>query len=284
MHEADTFKAQLAVAAARLKAAGLDRPGREARHLMMHVCGIDAAELINREMSEISGPARAAFFDLVERRAAGEPYEYLTGLADFYGLDFECTPATLIPRADSEIVVDEALARLPLGREALVADLGTGTGCLLITLMKNHPGLYGIGVERSADAAAVAQRNLIRHGLADRATIHNASWDDHAGWKGADLVISNPPYIPTATLDTLDTSVKAFEPHTALDGGDDGLAAYRTIISLAREHMHAGAWLVFEIGHDQRETVISLLERAGFEAISCGQDYGQRDRVVSARR
>lgn len=284
MHETKTFKAQLAVAAARLRSAGFHQPGREARQLMQYACGMSASDIIREELSEMDDAARAAFFDLVERRAAGEPFEYLTGEASFYGLDFHCTRDTLIPRGDSEIVVDEALARLPLGREAMVADLGTGTGCLLIALLKNQPGLTGHGLEKSPEAATVARRNLMRHGLRKRAAIDTRDWTTWRGWHRFDLIISNPPYIRTGIIGTLEASVRAFEPHLALDGGEDGLDAYRYIVSQAANGMKAGAWLVLEIGYDQGEAVSQLLRDAGFEAISCGQDQGLRDRVIAARR
>ncbi len=284
MHEARTLKALLTVASRRLKGAGVSSPWREARHLMQHVCKMTSADIIREEDTEMSDHDRENYFDLIERRAASEPYEYLTGEAHFYGLDFHCSHATLIPRADSEIVVDEALARLPLGRDAIVADLGTGTGCLLIALLKSQPGLAGIGIEQSPDAADIARRNLARHSLEGRARIDTMSWADWDGWSSVDLVISNPPYIASDIIGTLDTSVKAFEPHEALDGGADGLSAYRSIVNLARQHMKPGAWLVFEIGFDQREAVTALLQQAGFGSISCGQDHGQRDRVVCARQ
>ncbi|WP_300377100.1 peptide chain release factor N(5)-glutamine methyltransferase [Henriciella sp.] len=284
MHEANNYKALLVIASKRLKAAGIYKPAREARRLIMHASGLDAAGLISSELSEMPPQTRAAYFDLIERRTAGEPFEYLTGEASFYGLDFICSSATLIPRADSEVVVDEALARLPLGRKARVADLGTGTGCLLIALMKNHPGLQGIGIEQSSEAAEIARRNLARHGLTDRALILPESWTDTSQWHSAELVIANPPYIAAATIQSLDKSVKAFEPLTALDGGDDGLEAYRSIISLAAQHLSPGAWLVFEIGYDQREAVSRLLQEHTFTSISSVQDHGLRDRVVSAKR
>ncbi|MEQ9316387.1 MAG: hypothetical protein RLN72_11095, partial [Henriciella sp.] len=135
MHEKRTFKAQLAIATQRLTTAGIERPVREARRLLQHACHLSAADLISRENTDMPPDQSEAFFDLVERRAAGEPFEYVTGTAWFYGLEFECSRATLIPRADSEVVVDEALARLPLGRTARIVDLGTGTGCLLIALL-----------------------------------------------------------------------------------------------------------------------------------------------------
>ncbi|MAN74918.1 MAG: protein-(glutamine-N5) methyltransferase, release factor-specific [Henriciella sp.] len=284
MHEARTFQTQLTIAAARLKSVGLERPGREARHLMQHVCGLTATQLINCENDLMSDGQSEAFFDAVERRACGEPYEYLTGEAWFCGLAFACTPDTLIPRGDSEVVVDEALARLPLGREAKVADLGTGTGCLLIALMKQQPGLSGVGIDRSAGAVEVARRNVRTHGLEARAAMLALGWAEWEGWDEMDLIISNPPYIRSDVIGTLDTSVKAYEPHSALDGGTSGLDAYREIISLAARHMKKDAWLVFEIGFDQADEVRKLLEMAGFEAISVAQDTGQRDRVVTARR
>lgn len=284
MHEARTYQAQLAIAAARLKATGHDQPAREARHILQHACRLSPTELINLETRQMSAADSQAFFDLVERRASGEPFEYLTGEAWFYGLPFHCTSDTLIPRADSEVVVDEALTRIPLGRTVRLADLGTGTGCLLITLLSNHPQATGVGVERSGRAAAVARANLERHTLQDRAGIETASWQDWEGWGEADLIVSNPPYIASRTVDTLDQSVRAYEPREALDGGGDGLEAYRSIISIGQTRMKPDAWLVFEIGYDQREAVMALLDRAGFSHISSAQDTGQRDRVVCARR
>ena len=284
MHEPRTYQAQLAIAASRLKATGHDRPAREARHLMQHVCRIGPTELINRETVLMEEADSQAFFDLIERRASGEPFEYLTGEAWFYGLPFHCTSDTLIPRTDSEVVVDEALARIPLGRPAHLADLGTGTGCLLITLLSNHPQATGVGVEQSGRAAAIAESNLERHDLQSRASIQHGSWEDWQGWEEADLIISNPPYIASKIVDTLDQSVRAYEPHDALDGGDDGLDAYRSIISIGQARMKPGAWLVFEIGFDQRDAVMALMDRAGFTQLSSARDTGQRDRSVCGRR
>lgn len=284
MHEDGSYKTAIAIASRRLKSAGVDHPAREARHLMQHVSGRSAAELIRDEIEEMPAPFRAEFFDLVERLAAGEPFEHLTGEAHFYGLDFRVTKDTLIPRADSEVVVDEALARLPLGRDVRIGDLGTGTGCLLIAILANQPGATGIGVELSKRAAEVAYLNLRRHDLEGRAAFRVQSWEGWRGWEMADLIVSNPPYIATDVIATLDPSVRSFEPHSALDGGTDGLDAYRSIIGVAAQRMKDGAWIVLEIGFDQREAVTGLLEQAGFGSISCGQDHGQRDRVVSARR
>ncbi|RIJ23903.1 peptide chain release factor N(5)-glutamine methyltransferase [Henriciella barbarensis] len=283
MHEVRTYKEQLGIASTRLKSAGIDRPAREARHLMQHVCSFSATDLINRETDLMPKVETEAFFDLIERRSLGEPYEYLTGEAWFYGLQFACSPDTLIPRPDSEIAVDEALARLPLGRVSRVADLGTGTGCLLIALLKQEPRLTGVGIDLSSAAIDVAQRNVDAHGLGDRADMRPIGWRDWDGWGEADLIISNPPYIRSEVIDTLDNSVRAFEPHSALDGGTSGLDAYREIIALAAKGMKAGAWIVFEIGFDQADQVRFLLETAGFSSISVATDTGQRDRVVSAR-
>jgi release factor glutamine methyltransferase len=284
MHEPRTYQAQLATASARLNSAGIDGPAREARHLMQHVCKLTATGLINAETRPMAQHESEAFFDLIERRASGEPYEYLTGEAWFYGLPFYCSHDTLIPRQDSQVVVDEALARLPLGASSLIADLGTGTGCLLVALMKNHPGIHALGVERSPDAAAIARTNIERHGLQARARIEERSWENIADWSTFGLVISNPPYIASKVIDTLDPSVKAFEPHEALDGGEDGLDAYRSLISLAAAKLNGGAWLVLEIGFDQRQAVSALLEEAGFKDIASAHDTGLRDRVISARR
>jgi len=252
--------------------------------LLAHVAGCQSADLIARGGDPVSDETIPAFSDVIARRATREPLQHILGTTEFYGLDFLSDARALIPRPDSEIVVEAALARIPEGQPVFVADLGTGSGCLLSAILANRPQASGEGVEASPEAAALARENLSRLGLSDRASVHNGPWSGWQKWNEADLIISNPPYIVSAEMAGLMPEVRDHDPAAALDGGADGLDAYREIVRLGATTMKPGAWLVFEIGYDQRESVSGLLEMAGFEAISCLNDLGGNDRAIVAQR
>ncbi|MEO1100622.1 MAG: peptide chain release factor N(5)-glutamine methyltransferase [Pseudomonadota bacterium] len=255
---------ELSRATARLREAGIENPAREARLI-----------------SEIDGGA--GFADLIDRRAGGVPYAHLTGSVGFYSIELICDDRALIPRADSETVVDIALSRMPEGIKLKVADLGTGSGCLLLAILNERPDAVGVGVEASPAAASLARENALRTGLSARAEIAETDWASWPDWPRMDLIVSNPPYIPTLDIEALQPEVRDHDPHTALDGGADGLNAYRSLIPRAGDKLKAGAWLIFEIGHDQAADVSALLAGAGFTEIETTQDLGGCDRVVSAR-
>jgi len=264
-----------------LDAAGIETPRREARLLVALAARLDTAMLIARERDEVDdGGMLARLQTYTQRRAAREPFAHIRGSTSFYGLDFISDARALVPRPDSEIVVETALGLLPRGRGMRVADLGTGSACLLIAILATRGGVEGVGVEADPQAASLAQENVKRHDLEDRAMIVHKRWEDWRGWGDFDLIISNPPYIESAVIDTLAPDVRVFDPLQALDGGPDGLEAYRSILALAQAQMTLGAHLVFEIGYDQDEAVRALMAAHGFTEIGGARDLGARDRVV----
>jgi len=271
----------LVVAAAqRLRAADIDSPQREARLLMGLAAGLTTTELIICENDEAPEGVALKFDEIVQRRAAREPFAHIAGYRSFYGLDFVSDARALVPRPDSERVVELTLERLQGRAQVKIADLGTGSGCLLVTLLKAYGAASGVGVEVSASAASLARENVARHDLRDRARIIEMSWADWTGWGDVDLIVSNPPYIVSDIIETLAPEVALYDPAGALDGGVDGLGAYREIISLGADRMKTGAHLVLEIGYDQKTSVSGLLERAGFTAIEAYRDLNGHDRVV----
>jgi release factor glutamine methyltransferase len=267
-----------------LREAGIDTARLEARWLLAHIAGCQSADLIARGGDPVSDETISAFSSVIARRVTREPLQHILGTTEFYGLDFLSDARALIPRPDSEIVVEAALAHIPEGQPVFVADLGTGSGCLLSAILANRPHASGEGVEASPEAAALARENLSRLGLSDRASVHDGPWSGWQKWNEADLIISNPPYIVSAEMAGLMPEVRDHDPAAALDGGADGLDAYREIVRLGAGAMKPRAWLVFEIGYDQRESVSGLLEMAGFEAISCLNDLGGNDRAIVAQR
>ncbi len=247
----------LAAAAATLRAAGIENPEKEARRLAAFAAGTDAAGLLGRD--EIDAAALAA---LTARRAAHEPLAYITGRREFWGLDFAVSPATLIPRPDSETLIELAIAHKPALR---ILDLGTGTGCLLLALLHEWPAATGIGVDLAPAAAALAARNAAALGLADRACFIAGRWAAALA-SGFDLVISNPPYIESGDLQHLMPEVAGHEPAAALDGGADGLAAYRAIIAALPGLLTPEGAAILELGAGQAAAVTALAAAAGYAA------------------
>ena len=269
---------------ARLKGAGIVNARLESRWLLAHVSGCQHSELISRGSDQVPEQTIAAFLDRLSRREGREPMQHILGTTEFYGLEFLSDARALIPRPDSEIVVEMALERISREQPAFIADLGMGSGCLLAVLLTNRPLARGEGVEASDAAATLAGENLTRLGLADRSLVHRGSWTGWQNWAEADLIISNPPYIASAEIEGLMPEVREYDPMSALDGGPDGLDAYREIIGLSAQGMKQGAWLVFEIGFDQKEAVSALLDQAGFDEITCRKDLGGNDRSIAAKR
>lgn len=238
----------IALASVRLAAAGVESPRSEARILLAHVLGGDRSQTLNVET--LPPNLQAAFEEAITRRAAREPLAYITGAREFWSLDFSVGPGVLVPRPDSETLIEAALAEFP-NRDAplAIADLGTGSGALLIAALKEFPNATGLGLERSPDALHFARINALRHGLANRCEVRLADWNS-APQGAFDLVFCNPPYIPAAHIAGLEPEVRR-EPHAALDGGPDGLDAYRALAGLIPGLLKPGGRAVLELGIGQ---------------------------------
>jgi len=280
-----TVRAVLQDAASRLSAAGVDDALREARLLLAHALGTDLSGLLLRgPETALTSEEAARFGQDVGRRAVREPLAFITGEVGFWTLTLRVSSATLIPRPDSETLIDALCAAMPdRTKVASILDLGTGTGCLLLAALSEFPSARGIGVDLAPDAAVLARGNAALNGLGDRAAFLAGSWAD-ALEGGFDVVLSNPPYIPQADIAGLMPEVADFEPHRALDGGPDGLDAYRVLVALLPRLLKPQGLAVFEIGVGQDESVPALAHARGLRVDDVRRDYGGHPRAVVIRR
>lgn len=277
---APSYDELIRAAAKALADAGIEDPRQNAMLLMLAAFGDTRAALISAGNETVPKAVEDAFAAALARRLTREPVQHILGHTGFYGLEIRSDARALVPRPDSEIVVEAALELLPAGAPARVADLGTGTGCLLAAILSQRPRATGIGVEASTAAASLARENFAQLGLTPRAQVYEGSWTRWGGWGEMDLVISNPPYIASGEIESLAPEVRRFDPLLALDGGEDGLAAYQEIIALGRAKLKRGVPLVLEIGHDQRAAVLELLGAAGYSETGHRRDLGGNDRAV----
>lgn len=266
-------------AASALAAAGIDAPGREARLLLLHVLGRPPGRLLDRA-ERVSD---AGYGALVARRCAREPMALILGRQGFWTLDLAVSRDTLIPRADSETLVEAALAALPdRAARHRVLDLGTGTGCLLLAVLSEFPDAWGVGVDLAPCAAALAAGNARANGLAGRAAFLAGDWGDALVGR-FDLVLSNPPYIRRAAIGRLMPEVAVHEPARALDGGIDGLDAYRAIVAALPALLLPGGVAVLELGQGQADAVTGLAATAGLRVVAERADLGGVARALVLR-
>lgn len=253
----------LAEAVRLLAEARIEAPEREARHLLKAVFRLADIDLIARPDVAVSPAEAAKLLALAARRAAGEPLARLVGRREFWSLDFALAPETLVPRPETETLVEAALALFPdRMAELRVLDLGTGTGALLAAFLSERPHAFGIGIDLSEGAARQARANLAALGLGERSAIIVGDWAAAVKW-GFDLVLSNPPYISRDEIAALDIEVRAHDPLLALDGGADGLEAYRTIARALPGLLREGGRAVLELGIGQEADVARLLGEVG---------------------
>lgn len=277
---AETVGEALRRMAAALRAAGVESPALEARLLLAHALGVPTAALLRDRGAAVPSGAPDA---LLARRLAREPLAHILGRREFWSLDLLVSPATLVPRADSETVVEAALAATPARASVRrVLDLGTGTGCLLLALLSELPAAWGLGVDISPEAAALAAENARRLGLAGRALMACADWAAPVAAR-FDLVVSNPPYIPTADIPRLMPEVAAHEPARALDGGGDGLDAYRRILAELPRLLEPGGTAVLELGQGQGESVPALAVAQGLAVEGLRPDLSGTPRALVLR-
>ncbi len=267
----------LVAATARLRAAGVDDPARDARVLLAHAARIEAARVTLIAPEELREDIEDRFFQLIALRSIRVPVSHLLGEREFYGRRFKVSGEVLDPRTETETLIEAALA-LPFAR---VLDLGVGSGCILVTLLAERQAATGVGTDISEAACLQASANAVLHRVEDRADILRSDWFDAVSGQ-FDLIVSNPPYISRAEMDDLAPEVREHEPVEALTDGGDGLGAYRRIAAGAGAALASGGQLMVEIGPSQGQAVSTLLQAAGLTALRVIPDLDGRDRVVCA--
>ncbi len=267
----------------RLKQAGSDNPGLEARIILRHVLGVSDADFISFPDRAVRAEESETIETMLQRRLAGEPISRILGQREFWGLPFKLTPDVLDPRPDTETLVEVALKRLSSQPPETILDLGTGSGCILIALLSEWKHANGIGVDRSFDALKTARENAVVNDVGDRAFFYCGSWmealrpnpDQKFG-----LIVSNPPYITNQAFANLPKEVKNHDPILALDGGENGLQAYKKIFLDLKGLLKDRGTALFEIGYDQQNDVVRLAEDSGLSVRDVHADLAGLPRVV----
>lgn len=270
-----------------LKESGLDEPVIESRVLVGFVLGGGPERVLADRDNTLTTDQASLLADLLSQRCHWVPMAHIVGMREFWSLPFKVTPATLVPRPDSETIVEAALDHAPPLPERIL-DLGTGTGCLLLAVLSEWPDATGVGVDASADALNVAQENAQSLNLSGRVRMVHADWTQ-PNWVDAldgpfDVVISNPPYIPTRDIEDLESEVKNHDPMSALDGGASGLDAYRILTGAMPDLLRPGGIVVFEVGIGQASDVAKMLTENGLDVLEQRTDLGGILRAVVGRK
>lgn len=260
---------------------GIGSPRLDAELLLAHQLGLDRVGLYLNYDRPLTAAELERIRPLVRRRGQREPLQYLLGSTEFWSLQLLVTPAVLVPRADTEVLVEEALKRC--AANGVMLDVGTGSGAILISLLKELPGWQGVGMDISPAALEIARRNLVAHQLDERGQLLAGDLATLPE-RRFELIVSNPPYIPTAQWDELMPEVRDYEPALALLGGTDGLDCYRRLTAQANACLNPDGWLLVEIGADQGDAVMALFAAAGLTELFMRHDYGANPRVVGGQR
>lgn len=265
----------------RLEQARVDSPVIDARLLLEAATGASRTEIITEPRRPVTAEQAAQLDAYLERRARREPVSRILGRKGFWKIALKVTPDVLSPRPDTEVIVDLALKRFPERTAFDMADLGVGSGAILLSVLAERPAARGLGTDVSVEALAVARENAANLDLDGRAAFLRTSWADGLGDASFDLVVSNPPYIATEVIETLEPEVRDHEPRLALDGGADGLEAYRALAPEVLRLLRPGGMFAVEIGYDQAAPVRGLFVEAGGEQVEVVRDLSDRDRVVT---
>jgi release factor glutamine methyltransferase len=268
----------------RLEAVGLASPVIDARLLVEAAADATRADIVGDPYRPLTPNQEATLEAYLTRRERREPVSHILGRKGFWKIMLSVTPAVLTPRPDTEVIVDLALKSFPEAMAFSMLDLGVGSGAILLAILAERPAAKGLGVDVSEEALAVARDNAASLGLASRTALLRGDWTLGLADSGFDLVVSNPPYIRSAEIETLEPEVRDHEPRLALDGGADGLDAYRLLAPEILRVLKPGARFAVEIGHDQAQAVQALFRAAGAVDIALEKDLSLRDRVVSGRR
>jgi release factor glutamine methyltransferase len=257
-------------------------PRLDAEVLLMHVCSLDRSNLITRNETALTGKQLNMLENLLHRRKRGEPVAYITGTREFWSMELDVTPGTLIPRPETELLVEKALEHIPRDAEWTIADLGTGSGAIALAITKERPRCRVIAADNSSAALEVARSNAKKFGLTN-IEFHEGDWFAALAGATFDMILSNPPYIRAGDPHLKQGDVR-FEPATALVAGTEGLDAIRHIARHAREFLKPGGWLLFEHGWDQAEAIGDYLRQQGYRNIACHTDLTGHARVAGGRR
>lgn len=266
---------------------GLNSPQLDAEVILSHVLNRDKIYLyINRDM-ELENSILENFFKMIERRKNGEPVQYIVRKQEFMSLDFIVKPGVLIPRGDTEILVEETLENMKEMKNPVIVDVGCGSGAIAVSIAKYRPDALVYAIDKMDTPIRVTEINAEKNGVLDR--VHSIKSDllsslDKDLYNSIDVLVSNPPYIREKVIPTLMREVKDYEPLVALSGGRDGLYFYREITIQSLKFIKAGGFIAFEIGYDQGEDVINILRENGFSNVYCKKDLSGNDRVVTGRR
>ncbi|MDF3073981.1 MAG: Methylase of polypeptide chain release factor [Alphaproteobacteria bacterium] len=278
-----SLRQALSAIALRLQDAGIERARAEARLLAAQALGISVEAVVGDDGRVLSETEQRALDDLARRRARREPMSQILGYREFYGRRFAVTADVLTPRPDSETLIEAVLSHVDRAAPLRLLELGVGSGCLLLTLLAELPQTTGVGVDLSQVALAVARANAATLGVAGRCALIEGDWTSSVAER-FDVVISNPPYIPSKALAQLDPEVSWYEPRLALDGGEDGLTFYRRVAADCERLLIPGGLLAVEIGQGQCDDVTQLLRQGGLEVLESRRDLAGIERCIRARK
>ncbi len=268
----------------KLRKAGVPEERREAGSLLMHVLDRDRTYILGHAEDLLTDEQVEEFSESLEARAQGKPLQYITGRQEFFGIEFEVNPDVLIPRPETELLVEAALSIVSQNETPFICDVGTGSGCIAITLLHKLPRARGIALDISAAALAVAERNANRHGVQERLSFVTS--DCFAGLGPAfgqtfDLIVSNPPYVAERAVAGLQREVRDFEPRVALTAGEDGLSVIRRLLVESGDYLKSGGCLIFEMGFDQHDAVKELIDENVWKLLEIYDDLQGIPRTVA---
>lgn len=279
-----SLRQAVAAIASRLQAAGIERARAEARLLAAQALGVKLETVVGDDARELTGDEMRRLEALAARRVRREPMAQILGQREFFGRNFRVTADVLTPRPDSETLIEAVLARVPDRSAPLqLLELGVGSGCLLLTLLAELPNAKGLGIDISPAALAVTKANANALGLAERCDLIEGDWSGAVAGS-YDIVVGNPPYIPSADISGLDPEVSRYEPRLALDGGADGLTFYRRLTKDIDRLLVSRGLLALEVGVGQAGEVAALLKSAGLQQIECRQDLAGMERCVLGKK
>jgi release factor glutamine methyltransferase len=268
----------------KLRQAGVPDERREAGSLLMYVLARDRGYILMHAEAELSDEQLERFIAALDERAQGKPLQYITGRQEFFGLEFEVNGNVLIPRPETELLVEAALSLVSQNEAPVICDVGTGSGCMVVTLLHKLPLARATALDISPAALAVAERNATRHGVHDRLSLITSDCFAGLGAEsgaGFDLIVSNPPYVAARAIAGLQREVRDFEPRVALVSGDDGLTVIRRLLLESGDHLKSGGCLIFEMGFDQHDAVRQLIDENFWKLLEIFDDLQGIPRTVA---